>query len=84
MTWMLAWQHFLEVKLGTCVMSRVEPKTRPNSFTNAARLLLLLFVCPSLMEINHILLEAQKLGLANMSGTWDPCDPALFTKMNTL
>ena len=23
------------------------------------------------MEINHIILKAQKLGLANMSGTWD-------------
>ena len=26
MTWMLTWQHFLEVRLGTCVESWVEQK----------------------------------------------------------
>ena len=31
MTWMPTWQHFLEVRLGTCVESWVEQKARPNS-----------------------------------------------------
>ena len=31
MTWMPTGQHFLEVKLGTCVVSWVEQKARPNS-----------------------------------------------------
>ena len=30
MTRMLTWQHFLEVRLGTCVESWVEQKVRPN------------------------------------------------------
>jgi hypothetical protein len=30
MTWMHAWQHYLEARLGTCVESRAKQKTRSN------------------------------------------------------
>ena len=34
MTWMLAWHHFLEVRLGRCVECWVDQKATPNSLAN--------------------------------------------------
>ena len=37
MTWMPTWEHFLEVRLGTCVESWVEQEARPNAQHSLAR-----------------------------------------------
>jgi hypothetical protein len=55
LTWMLIWQHFLEVRLATCVESWVEQKAKPNSWD---------------LKLKSWFF-ASMLGLGNMNGTWD-------------
>ena len=85
MTWMLTWQHFLEVGLGTCVESWVEPKARPNSQHNSREHFCIKYSKSYLNEYKSYFdgfsrLKswdfALTLGLVDMSGLGTPCEPA--------
>ena len=80
MTWKSTWQHFLEVRLGTCIESWSSKKPDPTLNTSPVNIFAWNKQDPILMMINHIfmLFGGSKvetlppmLGLTNMSGTSD-------------
>ena len=72
MTWIPTWQHFLTVRLGTCVESWVEHKTKPNSqhkFHKYFRMKQSRSNLNDILTISNGILKAQKLGLRPLC--WD-------------
>ena len=71
MTWMPTWQHFLKVKLGTCLESFVEQKTKPKSQLKPYDIWALNNQDPTLMIFDHILMVSWGSTVGTLPLCWD-------------